>query len=61
MTEYCLAPRAFVAPNEFIPERWTTRPELILNKKAFCPFSLGRYACKSPYLFQRSLRLFTAL
>lgn len=45
-TELHLAPKAFVAPNEFIPERWTTRPQLVLNKKAFCPFSLGRYACK---------------
>lgn len=28
--------------NEFIIERWTTRPELILEKRAFHPFLIGR-------------------
>ena len=32
----------FPQPNEFIPERWTTRPDLLLNKDAFAPFSLGK-------------------
>ncbi|KAI1755314.1 cytochrome P450 [Xylaria castorea] len=50
------SPKAFVAPNEFIPERWTTRPELILNKKAFCPFSQGRYACIGRNLALNELR-----
>ncbi|KIW03129.1 uncharacterized protein PV09_05771 [Verruconis gallopava] len=39
------SPRAFVKPNEFIPERWTTKPELILNKNAFFPFSIGKFSC----------------
>lgn len=28
-------------PTEFIPERWTTRPDLILNKSVFIPFNIG--------------------
>lgn len=35
-------PRAFVQPNDFIPERWTTRPELILDKSVFIPFNTGK-------------------
>ncbi|KAI8626135.1 cytochrome P450 monooxygenase-like protein [Xylariaceae sp. FL1651] len=50
------SPRAFVYPNEFIPERWTTRPELVLNKKAFCPFSLGRFSCIGKNLALNELR-----
>ncbi|KAI0399882.1 cytochrome P450 [Xylaria palmicola] len=50
------SPKAFVSPNEFIPERWTTRPELVLNKKAFCPFSQGRYACIGRNLALNELR-----
>ncbi|KAH8901269.1 cytochrome P450 monooxygenase-like protein [Thozetella sp. PMI_491] len=37
--------RAFVQPDDFIPDRWTTRPELILDKSVFIPFNLGSYAC----------------
>ncbi|KAE9968960.1 hypothetical protein BLS_005568 [Venturia inaequalis] len=33
---------AYVDPERFIPERWSTRPELIKNKNAFLPFSLGK-------------------
>ncbi|KAJ3564856.1 hypothetical protein NPX13_g7701 [Xylaria arbuscula] len=51
------SPKAFVAPNEFIPERWTTRPELIRNKKAFCPFSQGRFACIGRNLALNELRV----
>ncbi|KAI0976356.1 cytochrome P450 monooxygenase-like protein [Xylaria arbuscula] len=50
------SPKAFVAPNEFIPERWTTRPELILNRKAFTPFSQGRFACIGRNLALNELR-----
>jgi len=31
----------FVQPNEFIPERWTTRPELIKDRSAFFAWNLG--------------------
>lgn len=29
-------------PNEFIPERWTTRAELVKNHSVFLPFSAGK-------------------
>ncbi|KAI1029188.1 hypothetical protein LB503_013321 [Fusarium chuoi] len=37
--------RYFTAPDDFIPERWTTRPEMIKDDSVFAPFSVGRYAC----------------
>jgi hypothetical protein len=40
-TDLSLAEAAYVDPERFIPERWSTRPELIRNKNAFFPFSLG--------------------
>ncbi len=33
--------RAFVQPDEFIPERWTTRPELVKDKSVYIPFNIG--------------------
>ncbi|QDS68051.1 hypothetical protein FKW77_009742 [Venturia effusa] len=36
---------AYVDPEQFIPERWSTQPELIKNKNAFFPFSLGSMGC----------------
>ena len=32
-------------PLEFIPERWYSKPELILHKDAFQPFSSGPFGC----------------
>lgn len=31
----------FERPNEFIPERWSTRPEMVRNASAFAPFGTG--------------------
>jgi hypothetical protein len=31
----------FVQPNDFIPERWTTRPELIKDRSAFFAWGVG--------------------
>jgi hypothetical protein len=36
-----LVPNAFKQPDDFIPERWTTRPELVLDSRAYAPFSIG--------------------
>lgn len=33
--------RNFVKPDEFIPERWTEKNEMILNRSAFLPFLIG--------------------
>jgi cytochrome P450 len=40
---YRLVPEAFQHPDEFIPERWTTRPELVLDDRAYAPFSVGEF------------------
>ncbi|KAH6605547.1 Cytochrome P450 [Trichoderma cornu-damae] len=34
-------PRAFEEPTAFIPERWTTRQDLIKNRSVFIPFNTG--------------------
>ncbi|KAH8124571.1 hypothetical protein ACSS6W_007787 [Trichoderma asperelloides] len=35
----------FKEPDSFIPERWTTRPDLVIDKRAYHPFLLGPYNC----------------
>lgn len=50
------SPRAFVQPDEFIPERWTTRPELVLNKGAYFPFSIGSDSCVGKQLAYNEIR-----
>ncbi|PVH70062.1 putative benzoate 4-monooxygenase cytochrome P450 [Cadophora sp. DSE1049] len=49
-------PRNFSRPAEFIPERWTTRPELVLNRQAFIPFSTGMTNCPGRNLAMMELR-----
>ena len=39
----CAVETAFQDPTSFIPERWTSRPEMILDKRAFAPFGVGKY------------------
>lgn len=34
--------RSFEFPNEFIPERWTSRPELVKDKSVYIPFNIGK-------------------
>ncbi|KAI1421256.1 cytochrome P450 [Xylaria sp. FL1777] len=36
---------SFASPNEFIPERWYSRPELIRDASSYSPFSAGSYNC----------------
>ncbi|KAH7014463.1 cytochrome P450 [Microdochium trichocladiopsis] len=50
------SPKAFVEPLKFIPERWTTRPELVLNKNAWFPFSIGKFSCIGKQLALNELR-----
>ncbi|KAF2798038.1 cytochrome P450 [Melanomma pulvis-pyrius CBS 109.77] len=49
-------PRNFEQPDFFIPERWTTRPELVANKSAFLPFSTGPYNCAGKGLAMMEMR-----
>ncbi|KAI9708526.1 MAG: hypothetical protein M1820_003988 [Bogoriella megaspora] len=53
-------PEAFEAPNEFVPEHWYNRPEMIRDKRAFQPFGMSRRICvgKDPAITQ--IRLVTA-
>ncbi|KAJ5579664.1 cytochrome P450 oxidoreductase [Penicillium hispanicum] len=48
--------RAFARPNEFIPERWTTRPELIRDSSAFFPFGGAPYLCAGKQLALMEIR-----
>lgn len=36
-----LVESAFERANEFIPERWYSKPEMVKNKHAFAPFGMG--------------------
>ncbi|KFZ12717.1 hypothetical protein V502_06954 [Pseudogymnoascus sp. VKM F-4520 (FW-2644)] len=48
--------RNFVQPENFIPERWTTRPELIIHKNACIPFVMGPYKCPGKAIAMMELR-----
>ncbi|CAI7641908.1 unnamed protein product [Penicillium pancosmium] len=48
--------RVFERPQEFLPERWTTHPELVKNPSAFIPFNAGPYACVGKQLALMELR-----
>ncbi|KAI0179154.1 cytochrome P450 [Hypoxylon sp. FL1284] len=47
---------AFPRPNEFIPERWYSQPELVRDKRAFAPFSVGPRQCTGKMLAYIELR-----
>lgn len=50
----------WVEPHSFIPERWTTKSEMILDKRAWCPFSLGTYGCAGKYFALMEIKLVIA-
>jgi cytochrome P450 len=52
--------RAFTQPDEFIPDRWTTKPELVKNASVFTPFGTGRYSCAGKQLGLMELRSVTS-
>ncbi|KAJ0382269.1 hypothetical protein COL922a_012916 [Colletotrichum nupharicola] len=43
-------------PHDFIPERWTTRPDLIIDRRAFVPFHYGRFDCVGKRLAMNVIR-----
>ncbi|RYO94255.1 hypothetical protein DL766_002235 [Monosporascus sp. MC13-8B] len=49
--------RCFPRPEEFIPERWTTRrDELVRDASVFVPFSMGVYSCVGKQLALMEVR-----
>ncbi|KAF1992980.1 putative benzoate 4-monooxygenase cytochrome P450 [Amniculicola lignicola CBS 123094] len=53
--------KVYDCPEEFVPERWYSRPEMVKDKTAFNPFSIGRYACVGKNLALTEIRFVTAL
>ncbi|KAE9379978.1 cytochrome P450 [Stipitochalara longipes BDJ] len=52
--------RYFERASEFLPERWTTAPELVKDKRAFAPFTIGMYNCVGRQLALMELRYLLA-
>ncbi|OQE20932.1 hypothetical protein PENFLA_c015G00636 [Penicillium flavigenum] len=50
----------FPRPNEFIPERWYSQPELVKDKNATAPFSLGPMNCVGKQLAMVNIRVTVA-
>ncbi|RYP50369.1 hypothetical protein DL769_010958 [Monosporascus sp. CRB-8-3] len=50
----------FARAEEFIPERWTSAPELVLNHAATTPFGTGKYSCLGRHLALDTIRLLLA-
>ncbi|KAF3764057.1 cytochrome P450 [Cryphonectria parasitica EP155] len=48
---------AFERASEFVPERWTTKPEMVKDKRAFNPFNNGRHSCPGKNLGLLEVRL----
>ncbi|KAI0412607.1 cytochrome P450 [Xylaria grammica] len=55
---YTIARRedCFEEATQFIPERWSTRPEMVVNSAAHVPFSVGQYNCVGQHLAWRIMR-----
>jgi cytochrome P450 family 628 len=53
--------RSFPRGEEFIPERWTTRPELVRDASIYAPFSTGRFSCVGKQLALMEIRRTTAI
>ncbi|KAI0543533.1 cytochrome P450 [Xylaria curta] len=43
-------------PHNWLPERWTTKKEMVKNYQGFSPFSTGRYSCVGKTLAMIELR-----
>lgn len=49
--------RYWEKPDEWIPERWTTQPELIKDRRAFNAFSYGRTMCAGKYFAMMEMKM----
>ncbi|PYI08005.1 cytochrome P450 [Aspergillus sclerotiicarbonarius CBS 121057] len=59
---FCISRRedCYVEPNKFIPERWTTRPEMVLDRSAFVPFGTAFRSCLGRGLAMNDMMLVAA-
>ncbi|KUJ12976.1 cytochrome P450 [Mollisia scopiformis] len=51
----------FERPTEFVPERWTTKGEMVRDRHGYAPFSIGRYNCVGQKLAMRNVSYLVAL
>lgn len=51
---------AFEKAEDFIPERWTNKPELIYQRGAHSPFTVGPHQCIGKGLAMMEIRAVTA-
>jgi tryprostatin B 6-hydroxylase len=56
----CTYEKYFDRPLDFVPERWTTRPEMVKDKRAFIPFNYGRWSCAGKKIAMMLMRLVVA-
>lgn len=52
---------AYECADQFIPERWTTKTHMLRDRRAFAPFSQGRFNCVGRNLAMREMRLVIAM
>ncbi|KAI1420437.1 cytochrome P450 [Xylaria sp. FL1777] len=52
---------SYEAADQFIPERWTIRPEMVKDNRGFAPFSLGKFNCSGKPLAMIEIRLVISL
>lgn len=48
LTWFLIGNEIYERPNDFLPNRWSSNPELIKQDKAFAPFSVGTHALTHP-------------
>ncbi|OAG39457.1 hypothetical protein AYO21_06285 [Fonsecaea monophora] len=54
------SPECYVYPDDFIPERWYSKPELLKRGDSFAPFLIGPYSCIGKQLALMEIRSVTA-
>lgn len=47
---------SYECADQFIPERWTTKRDMVKDAKGFAPFSQGRFNCVGKTLAMREMR-----
>ena len=52
--------RYFEKPHEWVPERWTSRPEMVKDRRAYLPFSMGRTVCAGKYFALMEMKVVVA-